>query len=395
MHIFKSRIAYQKRMMSWTHLSMIQRRAITGSDWYQPRENILTTPNRQSLNGFNAGLGEHHVQKELNPFSSVALNDAQNYLMKHKTRAFLVFYQGNLVHSKYVNFDKDDTFNSMSLVKSIIGLCIGIAIDQRFITDIHQPACEFLTEWADDERRFITIEHLLTMQSGLLSDVSTKLSRPLLPIVPLYLRHNIRQLSLALHAIAPPEKRFVYNNYNSQALGIILERASGMTFTQFISKYLWQPLGLGGGFAWTDDTGLARTFGGFFARPIDWMRLGQLVLDKGRFNGQQIVPESWINAMKTPTNTVHRGIDHGKADYGYHLWLKAHDYGTIDGIPRLEGMYAKHAHIDDSMVYFEGMRGQYVFISPKHQLVMMRMGERPHFNWDASHAINCLCRDLA
>lgn len=383
-HTLSDQVSYHKRMLDWVHLSEVRRSAITQSDWYQPRQVVQGAAAPTSL-----AYDPSH-----NPFSSELLNHIEQYLHRHHTRAFLIWYQGKMVHQHYVNVDENDTFNSMSLVKSIVGLCIGIAIDQKLIQGVHEPIHHYFPEWRDTAHQHISIEHLLTMQSGLFSDVALKGINPFPPVVPLWLGNDICKATLSVNAVAPPEKSFIYNNYNSQLLGMIIERASGMTFSQFVSKYLWQPLACADAFIWADQRGNARTFSGFFARPMDWVKLGQLVLQGGEYDGKRVVSPDWIQAMMTPTNTLTRGVQRGKSDYGYHLWLKAHDYGMISGIPSFEGEYAKCAHVDESMVYFEGMRGQYVFISPEDNLVVMRMGERPRRDWDASWMINKLSSAL-
>lgn len=373
-----------KKSASWLHLSDIAKSTITQADWYHPRQNIA---------GFNDDSNEHLIHAEHNPFSKETLLTAEKYLVQNNTRAFLIWHKNKLVHANYINFGQNDVFNSMSLVKTLIGICIGIAIDKRMIVDVNEPAWHYLPEWKHDARQYITIDHLLTMQSGLQSDITLK-KNAFLSIINLQFGADIRRTALSIQAVAPPAHKFVYNNYNSQLLGIVLERASGMTFQQFITKYLWQPMQMGNAFAWTDEKGMARTFGGFFARPVDWVKLGSLFINDGLYGDIQIVPKKWLSFMSTPTNTVHRGVKDAFADYGRHIWLESHHYGVIAGIPRIEGCYAKSKHSDDSMVYFEGMRGQYVFVSPNNDLIVMRMGERPKRNWDASYVINMLLKEL-
>lgn len=385
-------LSYQKRKLDWVRLSEIDSAAITKADWYHPRQPVLGSQ--------QPSQPDHQTDYDpsANPFSSNLINEVECYLHRHNTRAFLIWHNGKMVHKHYINFDENDTFNSMSLVKSVMGLCIGIAIDHGMIQGVNEPIHHYFPEWQNTAHQHITIEHLLTMQSGLFSDVALKGLSPFPPIVPLYLGNDIRKTVMSINAVAPPEKYFIYNNYNSQLLGLILERASGMSVANFVSKYLWQPLRCADAFFWTDNHGVARTFSGFFARPVDWMKLGQLLVNGGTYRETgyevDIVSPSWITAMMTPTNTLMRGVKRGKADYGYHLWLKAHDYGMIPGIPTFEGEFATCAHVDESVVYFEGLRAQYVFASPKNNLVVMRMGERPCRDWDASWMINKLSNAL-
>lgn len=376
----RKKYSYLKRISGWTLMSATS--AVTHPNWYHPRDYIRCKPEPLC---FDASA---------NLFDTSQLQILEAYLLNHHTRAFLIWHQGKLVHQLYHNFLPEQQFNSMSLVKSIIGLCVGIAIDKGMINSEHDLAKDYLPEWQQDERQYISIAHLLSMQSGLRSDVTIDWSHPLPSIIPLQFGSDIRQIALTCPVAASPQKQFVYNNYNSQLLGIILERASGLTFMQFLAHYLWQPLGCGEAYGWTDDYHMARTFGGLFATPEDWVKVASLFINNGNHKGQQVVSAQWLDKMKTPTNTESSRVKKPKSDYGYHLWLKAHDYGVIAGIPKIEGMYAKKPHQDDSLFYFEGMRGQYVFISPRHKLIVLRMGEKPKTSWDGSYVINELTAAL-
>lgn len=360
---------------------------ITNSNWYKPRTVV---------NGHDQAVRLSVNSDKKDWINPKVLADVEQYLFQQNSRAFLVMHQGKLVHERYKNFAHHRTFNSMSMVKTIQAIAIGIAIDKGLINSVHDSVTNYLPEWKNDPRAKITIEHLLTMQSGLKSDLKLHGLTFLPLIVRLYLGTDINRYVLALPAVSEPGTYFEYNNYNTQLLGLILQRASGLTTAEFLSQYLWQPLGCHDASLWLDrHQGTARTFAALFARPEDWLRVASLFLTQGTFQGQQIVSASWLEQMQIPRNTPALGIKDGKSDYGYQLWLKAHDYGLIRGIPSFEAMHAQGEHHDDSIFYFEGLRGQYLFVSPHHQLIMLRMGERPLRHWDGSFAINQITRALA
>ena len=359
---------------------------ITQSNWYQPREIVQGSPVESSL---------FKPTAEQFPLSAKEWQAIDHYLLSHQARAFLVMWKGQLVHQFYHNFKPHYQFNSMSMLKTLVAVLVGIAIDQGLIANVHVKAADFLPEWRHDQRREISIENLLSMQSGLKSDSKLDAKTWVLPIIPLYLGNEIERTALALPAVAPAGRYFEYNNYNTQLLGIILQRVSGLSAAQYLSQYLWQPLQCQSGFLWLDKPqGQARTFGAFFAQPEDWLRVGQLFVNEGQFQGQHIVSKQWLQEMQIPRNTPERGVIGGHADYGYQLWLKAHDYGLIRGIPWFESTHATAPFHSDELVYFEGLRSQFLFIHPQHDLVVLRMGERPKKNWDMSWMINQLCRAL-
>ncbi len=381
-------VPYLSQQMQYAQrvLGSQQIQPITQSNWYQPRETVHGNPIAQP---FDTSLAEQF------PLSTQGWQSIDNYLLAHDTRAFMVLWKGQLVHQFYHQFKPHYQFNSMSMLKTLMALMVGIAIDRGVIANVHVKAADFLPEWQHDPRRDISIEHLLTMQSGLKSDVKLDARTWILPVIPLYLGDDIERTALALPAVAEPGRYFEYNNYNTQILGIILQRAFGLTAAQLLSQYLWQPLQCHSGFMWLDKpNGQARTFGAFFALAEDWLRVGQLFINNGLFNGQQIVSPQWLREMQVPRNTIARGVADGRADYGYQLWLKAHDYGLIRGIPWFEATHATRAFHDDALVYFEGLRGQCLFIHPRHELVVLRMGERPKKDWDMSWMINQLCTAL-
>jgi hypothetical protein len=131
-------------------------RPVTQVDWYKP-----LTPVKGSQTPVELAL---HPEC---PVSDTILNEIGDYLWDHQTHAFLVMHKGQLVHAQYRDFKKTDTFNSMSMVKTIVGMAIGIAIDQGMIGNVHDMAAKYLPEFMGDERRDITIEHAVWTQKRL------------------------------------------------------------------------------------------------------------------------------------------------------------------------------------------------------------------------------------
>ncbi len=380
-------LTFARRLAAWP---LIQ--PITQSSWYTPQMPLQgsSTPATYPLAAHSAIPAE-------------VLAEVGDYFLTQHTRAFLVMHKGQLVHRQYHQFDATDTFNSMSVVKTLLGIAIGIAIDKGLIGSVQTKAAVYLPEFRADARRHITIEHLLTMQSGLKSDVlPTGYGLP--HILPLHFGTNIAKQMFHLKAVAPAGRYFQYNNYNSQLLGEILERVSGLCASEFFSRYIWQPLECHDAAMWLDqEGGQVRTFAGLFAQPEDWLRVASLFLNHGRYTNaagevRQIVSSAWLAQMVMPRNTLQRGMRIGAKDYGYygyHVWLKAHSNGLTPGIPWFEALPARAAHDDESVFYFEGLKGQFIWVSPKHELVVMRMGEMiDRKTWDGSYAINAITRAL-
>ncbi len=339
---------------------------ITNETWHTPL---------MSVKGFNP-LYLSAENTHLPPETWVEID---HYADEHNSRALLIMYKNQLVFEKYYRgFNSKHRFNSMSMMKTVLSLLIGIAVDEGVIESIDMPAAHFLNEWQNDERQYITLRHLLTMQSGLFSDIA--LSRYFRHIIPLYLGDNIERFALSFPLVESPGQQLEYNNVNSQLLGIILQRATGIHYAQYLSEKLWQPLCCTDANIWVDNKQCPRTFAALFANPQEWMKIAQLLLNNGRYQNQQIVSSSWIEQMK-------QGADSDKR-YGLHLWTKAHVFDQCAGIPAKE-YYPSEQPFDYSDTFFlEGLRMQCLTVVPEKELIVFRMGERPKRDWDNAKFVN-------
>lgn len=332
---------------------------ISNSEWYTPKGII------EGTDATNYALTD---SLSIDPY---VLKDISHYAETRNSNALLVLHKGQLQLEHYWNeTTKESTSNSMSMAKTIMALLIGIAIDEGHINSETEPASAYLSEWANDERKTITIEDLLLMQSGLLNDDNT--GNLFSDIVSLYMGTEVEKTALNIPFEKEPATDFEYNNANTQLLGIILERATGQSVESYASSKLWKPIGAADAGWWLDrEDGMPRTFCCYFAQAEDWMILGQLFLQKGSWNGQQVVSENWINKMLTQSSL--------EKDYGYQIWLNYVGGGTREK-ERTASFLAKNIAID-------GTHRQVVYIVPEFELVLVRIGERPD-DWDESYMIN-------
>lgn len=338
---------------------------ITDSEWYSPMSVVEGNPDGWI---------------ELSDSSSIpesVLVDLAEYAGERNSNAFLVMHRGELLIEKYWNgANRESTTNSMSMVKTIIGILIGSAIDDGLISSEKDPASKYLTEWQDDERSKITIEDLLYMQSGLLNDDNSK--DLFSDVVDLYMGPNAEKTALKIPHELEPKSQYDYNNANTQLLGIILERVSGKSIEAYASEKLWKPIGAHDAEWWLDrQDGMPKTFCCYFATAQDWLRLGQLFIQNGSWNGKTIISESWIEKMTTQSEL--------ERDYGLHIWLMYQDGGRR-AKHRTEPYREKTFGID-------GKEKQHVYIVPSLDLVIVRLGNTPP-NWDESIFVNTIDKAL-
>ncbi|MEO1067813.1 MAG: serine hydrolase domain-containing protein, partial [Cyanobacteria bacterium J06638_6] len=243
-------------------------RPITAAAWYRPQALV-------------AGVDPQAPPLALaatTEISPAALQTALAFAEAQNSVALLVMHRDRLVVEQYwQGHQASDPVNSMSMVKTLLALMIGVAIDEGSIGSIQDSVGTYIAEWADDPRGSITLADLLYMQSGLHTDDRTDTLRS--DLVKLYGGSDVQKLALEIPLEDRPGESFSYNNFNSQILSIVLERATGETFSDYLSSRLWQPLGAGDGFLWLDRPGgHAKPFCCFFATAQDWVRLGQMLL---------------------------------------------------------------------------------------------------------------------
>jgi CubicO group peptidase (beta-lactamase class C family) len=179
-------------------------------------------------------------------------------------------------------------------------------------------------------------------------------------------------------AVAEPGERFDYNNVNFQALGGVLEAATGRRYAEYLSEKLWKPIGAGDAAVWLDRVGgSARTFGYLFADPRDWARLGLLLLHEGECAGRPVVPKAFIREMLKPSPAG--------PTYGLGIWLANDEHQRREE----EAPFAA-----PGIFYLDGRFKQRVYIVPSHDLVIVRVGENAR-GWEESALPNAVLKALA
>ena len=300
------------------------------------------------------------------------IDDLERYLEASDTQAFIVVQDGAVVYERYFNdAERDTPVTSFSVAKSFVSALVGIAIDQGYLDDVDDPITQYLPELAERDPRFadISIRHLLLMASGL----EYEEMRPFLfngddPLTTYY--PDQRQLALEnTNIIDPPGRYFQYNKYHPQLLGMIIERATGESITEYMQRTLWEPLGMEyeGGWSLDSEGGFEKMEAGLNGRAVDFAKFGQLMLDGGAWNGVQMISPEWISESTqfdpVLQNDAYYANEFGEAIYnggqGYYKYMW---YGFL----REDGGYDLAAL---------GDRGQLIYLSPLKNLVIVRHGE--------------------
>lgn len=247
----------------------------------------------------------------------------------------LVVHRGSLVFERYfagkdevplsffgtrvanVAFDAYMLHAQKSVSKSVASLAVGIAIDRGLIHGVDEPILGFFPELADmrtPERDSLLLRHALGMTMGLQWIEATPATGTANDEMRMYLSGDACRYVLSRPAVAPPGQQFFYSTGALALVSAIMHKATGQPLDEFARATLLAPLGIAGEqwdrFGRDTDAG-----GGLRLRPRDMARIGQLVLDGGRWNGRQIVSKAWIDGSTAPL--VQATDDQG---YGYLWW---------------------------------------------------------------------------
>ena len=327
------------------------------------------------------------VRAEARTISEQAVGQAIAYGEKMKSHALLIYHNGALqLEHYYPGYDRDTRTSTQSMHKSVLALLVGIAIRDGFIASVDDPAARYVPEWANDGRSKITIRQLLQQQSGIAYD--TIGWNPTAGFFQLVLGGDIGPVVLAEPLAEEPGRTFDYNSINPQMLGIILQRATGKRYSQYLSEALWSRIGASDAYVVLDseEKGLAHFFCCLNATALSWLRIGLLHLNGGVVNGEQIVPANWIREVERPSPK--------NANYGYLTWLgneyvehRYYNHKTSTNV------YSSEPFAVKDMVYFDGFGGQRVYIVPSMGLVILRTGSL-RTDWDDAWLPNTIIRDL-
>ena len=312
---------------------------------YSPPENIGDGLEAGSLEEVN--IDQALIEKAVNDINQGKYKEVHSMLIFKNDKLVLdEYFNGHKYqwdapnfYGELVTWDRNMMHSVMSVTKSITSTCIGIAVNNGFIESVNQSIFDYLPEHQylnTDGKDKITIEHLLTMTSGLQwnewNAPYTSLENDMGKLW-FYCEDPITCV-LEAPLVNEPGESFTYNGGGMIVLGEIIKNATGMNLDEFSIKYLFEPLGIDYSIWSQFENGVIDAAGSLIITPRDLAKIGVTFLNNGVWNGKQIVSEQWVekSATKYPGpgnswfNSFLRPIPPddttwGRRGYAYSWWI--------------------------------------------------------------------------
>jgi CubicO group peptidase (beta-lactamase class C family) len=323
---------------------------------------------------------------------AAALAEADAYAAASKSSTLIVWRKGKIEYERYYgNRNADSLLVSKSMAKPITAIAVGRAIKLGYIKSLDQSVADFVTEWRGTPKAAIKVRYLLDMRSGMLEQGFSL--DPDHPLNRAYLdtdhgRHIVENYPLT----STPGTAYGYANAPSELVALVIERATKMRYAEFIGRHVLQPIGARGGKVWVNRPGGLAHSGCCMHLPAEsWLRLGLLLLNDGKVGGKALLPKGYVTEMRTGTPQ--------NPHFGLGIWIGSPWQERRGfGAPGRPGPQVLHSepYLDPDLFLFDGNSNQVLYLSPKHDLAILRMGDTPPARpeWDNAKLANLIMRAL-
>ncbi|TXS92019.1 beta-lactamase family protein [Parahaliea maris] len=319
-----------------------------------------------------------------------ALDRAEEYARANNSTAFIVWHKGKIQRATYFGDVTAATpLTTMSLSKPMTALAVGRAIKLGYIDSLDQPLSDFFTEWQGTPKASMRVRHLLDMRTGLLPqayspDPDHPLNRAYLS--PEHGKYIVEEYPL----VEAPGSVYGYSNATADLVAVLIERATGQRYGEFLGGEVLAKIGAPGGSQWVNRPGGMAHSGCCAYFPAEtYLRMAILLLKGDGIAGEQLLPDGYVKEMRTATPQ--------NPHYGLGLWIGGEYIArrSFAG-PHASGPKVLHSEpfVDKDIFMFDGNFNQVVYIEPNFDLIVLRVGKNPPKSpeWDNSFLANTLAR---
>ena len=291
------------------------------------------------------------------------LKDALEY---YETDGLIVLKNNNLLYENYWHGNTQTSKHiSWSVAKSFLSALIGIAVDQGLIDSIDDPVTKYLDDFKGTGYQAVPIKDLLQMSSGIkfnedYADYNSDINRFGRTIS---FGTPMRDFAKSLENEKEPGTYHHYVSIDTQMLAMVLQEVTGKSVTESLQEHIWNKIGMqDDAYYMVDDSGMEVALGGLNATLRDYAKFGLLYLNRGDWNGNQVVPSEWVDASHaTDEDHLVPGVNPNSSSvwgYGYQWW--------VPGFPNTEYTAS-------------GVYNQYIFIDPENRVVIAKTSSNHRF----------------
>ena len=267
-----------------------------------------------------------------------------------KTKSFLVIKNDSILFEKYFDgYDKNSLSNSFSVAKSIVTSMMGKAIMEGKIKGLDQPVSDYFEQYESGLSNELTVGDLAAMSSGM--DWSEKYYSVINITSESYFTDDLRSVILRQKIIDKPGQSFRYSSGDTQLLGMVIEKATGVSLTEYLTEKFWNPMGAENTALWqldSDEYGMEKAYCCIASTARDFARFGKLYINKGLWGDQEILDSSFVELATKP-------VFESSPYYGYGWWLYNYEGKKV--------------------FTMNGHRGQFVISFPDENIIIVRQGD--------------------
>ena len=267
-----------------------------------------------------------------------------------KTKSFLVIKNDSILFEKYFDgYDKNSLSNSFSVAKSIVTSMMGKAIMEGKIKGLAQPVSDYFEQYESGLSNELTVGDLAAMSSGM--DWSEKYYSVINITSESYFTDDLRSVILRQKIIDKPGQSFRYSSGDTQLLGMVIEKATGVSLTEYLTEKFWNPMGAENTALWqldSDEYGMEKAYCCIASTARDFARFGKLYINKGMWGDLEILDSSFVELATKP-------VFERSPYYGYGWWLYNYEGKKV--------------------FTMNGHRGQFVISFPDENIIIVRQGD--------------------
>lgn len=289
------------------------------------------------------------------------------------TTAFVVLVNGRCVWEHYANGGRiERPHRCFSVTKSVASALVGLAVGSGAIDSLERRIGKWLPELEDPRASALSLAHLLEMRSGI-GFIEGPLPWDDEPRT--YYGAHLRRTLLGCRVSDPVAEFFHYNDWHPLLVSLLLERATGMSVTEWLQTQLWNPLGAEGSASMMVDQdgtdAVEHLESGLTATARDLAKFGQLYLQRGSWQGRRLLPAGWVEASTSP--------DAVRTDSEWFRYYRRRPWGKFLSSGRIyyKRFWWGHRLDSDRHDFFAmGVLGQHIYVSPDLGTVIVRLSER-------------------